>query len=283
MTNIMNKKQQHYFKDLEGSRLFFAYHPPADNTANGIGILICDAILEEKQDSRRAMVNFANLASEAGFGVLRFDYRGQGESDGYLSDFSPIDTVNDIKFGYQELLGKPDITKAGILGLRFGCNLSVEAVANEKIDPEFMVHWAPELNSTNYAELILRSNLANQMIVHHKVVEDRKTLVKRMEAGEVINVDGYGLTLERYRYISSDNFANALKKYTGKTIIMDIDRNPDKKNEKWELFLATITDRTDHLKAVRLKSEIFWKLTPIYAVRPKEPFEKTMEFLVKNV
>ena len=47
----------------------------------------------------------------------------------------------------------------------------------------------------------------------------------------------------------------------------------------WNLFLAAIADRKDHLKAIRLKSEIFWKLTPIYAIRPKEPFEKTMEFL----
>ena len=86
--------------------------------------------------------------------MLRFDYRGQGESDGYLYDFGPIDTVNDIEFGFQELLGKANITKAGILGLRFGCNLSAEAVANEKIDPEFMIHWVTELNSNNYAELI---------------------------------------------------------------------------------------------------------------------------------
>ncbi len=275
--------QQQYFGELDGCRVFFAYHPPAEKKANGTGILICDAMFEEKQDSRRAMVNFANLASEAGFGVLRFDYRGHGESEGDFSDFSPEDTAADIAFAYRELHGKSGISRAGILGVRFGCNLAVTAAVGGKIDPEFHLLWAPEVDSKNYAEMILRSNLTNQLIVYRKVVEDRKVLVKKMQDGEVINVDGYGLNLQWYQYISSDRFAENLNRCRGKILVMDLDPRADKDSRRWTTFLESLKPDPDRLKIIRVKSEVFWKLTPIYAVRPKGPFEQSMEFLAAHV
>ncbi|HDL02642.1 MAG: hypothetical protein DRP96_10865 [Candidatus Neomarinimicrobiota bacterium] len=277
----MTQKQQQYFKDFRGSRIFFSYHPPDKNRESGRGILICDAILEEKQDSRRAMVNFANLAAENGFGVLRFDYRGQGESEGEFSDFGPADIIEDIRFAYRELEEKSGTSKIGILSLRFGCNLAVAAA--KELRPEFMVFWAPEVSSKNYAEFILRSNLTNQLIVYKKVIEDRKALIRRMKAGEIVNVDGYGLTLEWYEYISGDDFARHLSNQDNKILIMDIDPHPERNSRRWDSFRESLEEIENGWEITRVKGDIFWKLTPIYAERPKEPFERTIEFLEKNV
>lgn len=276
----MISKQQQYFKEINDNRIFFSYHPPDENKISGTGILICDAILEEKQDSRRAMVNFANMAAQKGYGVLRFDYRGQGESEGEFSDYSPYDTIEDIKFAFGELSSKIGISKIGIMGLRFGCNLAI--VAAEKIQPEFMIFWAPEVNSKNYAEFILRANLTNQLIVHKKVIVDRKALVKRMKAGEIVNADGYGLTLEWYEYISGDDFSRHFSNHNGKMLIVDIDPHPERKSRRWDSFEESVDGIKNGNEITRVKSDIFWKLTPVYADRPREPFEKTIEFLGEN-
>ena len=102
-----------------------------------------------------------------------------------------------------------------------------------------------------------------------------------MESNEIINVDGYFLTLEWYKYISSDSFAENVKKCSGKISIMDISQNTERKNKKWELFVSLLNDKANIIETSRLKSEIFWKLTQVYVIRPKEPFEKTMELLNK--
>ena len=278
--NTMNMLQQHYFKELDGQRLFFAHHQPPKDRSNGFGLLICDPLLEEKQDSRRALVNFANLAAERGFSVLRFDFRGQGESDGNFGDFKPSQALEDIKFAFDELKARSHLDRTAVLGVRYGCNLL--AAVGDSLSPDLMVLWAPIINSAGYAEQLLRANLSGQLVVHRKIVEDRKVLVTRMMDGEAVNIDGYGLNLDTYKFIADDLLDENLRDQKSVTLVVGIANNPDRPDKEWDKFRAKL-EASPNSEAIRVKSEPFWKLIPLYAERPKEPFETTLMFLEKHV
>ncbi len=61
------------------SPLFGVVHLPADNQIRG-GVLICGSLGKEGMDSARLHRTLANSMARRGFGVLRFDYLGTGDS-----------------------------------------------------------------------------------------------------------------------------------------------------------------------------------------------------------
>jgi hypothetical protein len=61
------------------SPLFGVVHLPADNQIRG-GALICGSLGKEGMDSARLHRTLANRLARLGFGVLRFDYLGTGDS-----------------------------------------------------------------------------------------------------------------------------------------------------------------------------------------------------------
>ena len=61
------------------SPLFGVVHLPADNQIRG-GVLICGSLGKEGMDSARLQSTLADSLARLGFGVLRFDYLGTGDS-----------------------------------------------------------------------------------------------------------------------------------------------------------------------------------------------------------
>ncbi len=59
--------------------LFGVVHLPADNQIRG-GVLICGSLGKEGMDSARLLRTLADSLARRGFGVLRFDYLGTGDS-----------------------------------------------------------------------------------------------------------------------------------------------------------------------------------------------------------
>jgi predicted alpha/beta hydrolase len=70
----------------EGERLFAVLHEPAGSAR--AGIVFCAPILHEYVRSQRLFALLAQALSEHGYRVLRFDYRGTGDSAGTDESFS---------------------------------------------------------------------------------------------------------------------------------------------------------------------------------------------------
>ena len=278
----MPVQQQQYYRDHQGTQFFFSLHPAAEDKATGTAVLLAPAMYEELQEARQAAVNFANGLAEKGITVLRFDYRGQGESGGEMHEYSPSDLVDDICFAFKELQQAGTFKQIGALGVRFGGNLL--AVAAREIKPAYLLAWSPIYDGKNYAKTILWTNLTTQMMVHRKIVEDRKVLLQKLEEGKLVDVDGYKLNLEWYNYICNDDLGGHLKAAGVPALMLDISADPEQDNSRWEQFVATLNEagRSD-VAGVRIKGDTFWRLTPLYTVRPKETFETSEEYILKHV
>lgn len=182
-----------FFFDGQGRRLFGLLHQPDTVRADAEGWVFCHPFAEEKLWSHRVFVSMARELAREGMPVLRFDYRGYGDSEGDFEQFTPADHVADIHAAAAELRRRlPTVTRVNLLGLRYGASLAVLAAAG---DPAVgrLVLWDPIVDMAQYLQDQLRSNLTTQMVLYGKVVTNRDELVARIRAGEFVNIDGYGL------------------------------------------------------------------------------------------
>jgi len=192
--------EQAYFLHRDGERLFTFLHLPAGPCR--AGALLCAPLAEEKLWSHRVLVTFARELARAGYAVLRFDFRGEGDSDRTFEESSLTTRVEDTRFAIDELrrhvVADAPVT---LLGLRLGASVAALA-ADGRDDVERLVLWDPVTNGADYVQAILRANLMNQMTRHRRVVEDREALTRRLEQGESVNVEGYGLGGDFFRELS---------------------------------------------------------------------------------
>ena len=116
------------------SPLFGVVHLPADNQIRG-GVLICGSFGKEGMDSVRLERVLADDLARRGFGVLRFDYLGLGDSAyAQVRDDAVANWVASVghALDYLTLIGAESATAVGI---RAGCLILSEYLAqSHKID-----------------------------------------------------------------------------------------------------------------------------------------------------
>jgi pimeloyl-ACP methyl ester carboxylesterase len=191
-------REDPFFFALGEDRLFAFLHHPADASDNAI--VFCHALAEEKLWSHRIYVNFSRAMATAGFYALRFDMRGEGDSDVSFAQSTVESRVADTLRAVEVLHERiPDLKRVTLIGHRFGGSIACRAAleAGDKI--QALVVWDPILDGRDYFMQLLRSNLATQLATDGKVTRTREVLVQALLDGEPITVDGYELTGQLYR------------------------------------------------------------------------------------
>ena len=123
-----------------GRRLFMCRHVPAAPSHPVRLVVLCYPLMHEYERCHRLYRQLAAAAAQAGLHVLRFDYRGTGDSPGESEDISfeslCADTVAAIEQG-QRLAGATSVT---LVGTRVGANVAAE-VAASRTDVTEVLLW----------------------------------------------------------------------------------------------------------------------------------------------
>lgn len=133
-----------------GEQLLGVHHPPR-GTARGVGVVLCPPAPQEYARSHWAFRKLAEQLAKSGFDVLRFDYRGTGDSSGELADTSPQTWVEDIRRAVKELKDVTGLRRVSAVGFRLGALLLAQA-ASEGVVLESLVLWEPVVNAANWME-----------------------------------------------------------------------------------------------------------------------------------
>lgn len=184
-----------------GDERVFAFMHPAAQEARGT-IVMCHAFAEEKLWSHRIYVTFAREAAQAGYNVARFDMRGEGDSALDFEESSIETRITDtlrVIAAAQDRWSASDVV---LLGHRLGGSIAAATQTQAGRSVRAVAVWDPLLDGEDYFGQLLRSNMATQMATQGKVTRMRDALVKAIQEGETIVVDGYGLTGEMYRGIA---------------------------------------------------------------------------------
>ncbi|MDE2434565.1 MAG: alpha/beta hydrolase [Burkholderiales bacterium] len=103
----------------------------------------------------------ADRLSRMGYAVLRFDYRGTGDSYGDDQDVCLRDWTDDVLLAHQELRFRSGVDDCIWLGMRLGATLAVQAASSAPIGLRRMVLWEPVFDGKQYLADLRASHIAN--------------------------------------------------------------------------------------------------------------------------
>ncbi len=111
------------FPASDGVKLSGWYIP----SQNGAAIIAVHA----NGGNRTGVLVHAQVLAEAGYGVLLFDVRGFGESEGSLAPYPPLGMAEDVIGAVDYLQQRPDVDdeRIGAVGLSLGANMILIAAA----------------------------------------------------------------------------------------------------------------------------------------------------------
>jgi pimeloyl-ACP methyl ester carboxylesterase len=206
----MTNEIPQFFPNRDGQRLFSVLHRVDTNAERAV--VICAPLFDEKLWSHRVLVNFARFLAAQGSPVLRFDYFGDGESEGRFEDASVDTRVRDIHDAIDFCRRETRAQRIHLVGLGYGATLALRASLEQK-NPAVsaVVAWAPVVDGERYINDILRVHLSAQMLVHRKVIHDREVLVGRILAGESVNIEGYEITKPLFSQIVGSDLVELLR------------------------------------------------------------------------
>jgi len=146
-----------FFFGRAESPLFGVYHAPLSAADRDLGIVVCAPVGREYTKTHRALRQLALRLARLGFHVLRFDYRGCGDSSGEPVDADLGRWAEDVGRAADELEDRAGLVKVGLVGLRLGGTLALLA-ARRRRDVEAVVLWEPVLEGRRHLTDLSASN-----------------------------------------------------------------------------------------------------------------------------
>lgn len=179
---------------VEGTRgpVFQVLYEPMAKPARG-AVLYVQPFAEEMNKSRRMAALQARALAAQGYAVLLPDLYGCGDSGGDFAEARWDTWVADLQHARDQLsaqYGGPLV----LWGLRAGSLLLSELSSDASGQPAATVLWQPVVNGELHLTQFLRLRMAAGMMGDGK--ENTSQLRARLDAGEVLEVAGYGLAPE---------------------------------------------------------------------------------------
>jgi exosortase A-associated hydrolase 2 len=258
-------------------RLFGVLHEP-EVPSKKEGFVFCAPFAEEKLWAHRVLLNFARDLADRGYPVLRFDYMGNGDSDGNFEESSLETMLSDTECAIRTLREKIGALESiNLLGLRLGAAIAA-LVAENAADINRLILWEPVVNGSAYMREMLRINLATQTSVYKKILYNTDALIRMMREGKTVNVDGYEMAWPLYEQIAGIDLLSRGNTCEGHVLIVQISRKEGSMTESFR-FLKEKYLNSELAVAVE---EPFWKEIRQYYSRANNLFQMTMNGLKED-
>jgi alpha-beta hydrolase superfamily lysophospholipase len=141
------------FSSDRGNKQVFATYHPASGGGGVVLIIICPPLFSDYTRTHLALRELAMALAERGQHVLRFDYRGTGDSFGDLGEVTVSDWLEDIALGVREGREISGSSVVRLLGVRAGALLAC-AAARALSDVQRLVLWDPISDGAGYLQVL---------------------------------------------------------------------------------------------------------------------------------
>jgi pimeloyl-ACP methyl ester carboxylesterase len=142
-----------------GDRQVFAnYHPPS-GSAGPVLTVICPPLFSDYMRTHLALRELAISLADRGQHVLRFDYRGTGDSSGEIGEMAVSDWLEDIALAVREGREISGCSAVRLVGVRAGALLACRSM-DSCGDVERLVLWDPVPDGAAYLRALRRRQAA---------------------------------------------------------------------------------------------------------------------------
>lgn len=182
-------------------QIFGSYHPPARGQSPVLTV-VCPPLFLDYTRTQQALRRLAMSLAEQGHHVLRFDYRGTGDSSFELEQVSIADWLEDATLAVQEGRDLSGAQKVRILGVRAGALIAAR-VASGSQDVDRLVLWDPVPDGATYLEE-LRDVQATLLDRHFRLSREQRREALLECAGHRVSER----MLDEFRALKADVYAD---------------------------------------------------------------------------
>lgn len=269
----MNETPFFFEAAAAGQRLFGVLHAPT-GPASGRTFVFCHPLTEEKLWTHRVFTSFARSLAAAGHSVLRYDARGNGDSDGEFSDVSLTTLRADARSAIVEAVRRTGVQRVTLLGLRAGAVVASLAAEDVPDLVERLILWAPLTDGGRYMQELLRINLSGQMAAHKDILFDREALVAQMQQGQTVNIEGYEMAWPLYDEMSAIK-PGMPRHFDGPCLVVQVERR-----SRPDAELQQVADAYGGRAVLAsAEEEPFWKEIARFYEQAPNLFRVTREWL----
>jgi uncharacterized protein len=141
-------------------------HAPSGTLVRGHTVLLCNPFGQEAIRCHRLLRVLAERLARAGFHVMRFDYRGTGDSDGDEAQADWSGWMDDVLRANNEALRWSGNPRSSWFGLRLGASLAALASSRAEPAPQLLVLWDPVLSGALYLQELAQAHAAELKALH---------------------------------------------------------------------------------------------------------------------
>ena len=194
------------YLEVDGAYLHATLHAAAAPVAR---ILLIGAFASQRQYSYLPWIRWARYLATRQLEVLRFDYRGMGESTGQFEQATYADWLRDVRALAHWLNSRLPAAPLILHGLEMGAILAGK-VFDEGCG-DMLLLWSPP----DKANQALRSTLLSWIAIEQifKVGAERKSAseyIRKLESGSSLDVEGYTWTQQLWRESFAFDLPSAL-------------------------------------------------------------------------
>jgi len=245
-----------YIKALDGSPLYAAYHPAAEikNAASRLfPVVIAPPLFEERKGGYAPLRRLALKLAAAGHAVMRFDYRGSGESGGNPAQRRWQHLAEDIAVVRKTLARLSGKRDSVLVGLRLGGTLALQETL--RAGGEGVVALAPIVKGAGQVRLwTMRSKIRAELTTANASENGPRTDTGRQDARGILDFDGYDVHPTFFEDVAKIDLAQNLARLSCSGLLMQLSHRAEAAPEM-EQLVSVLGSRTT-LKCVRM--EPFW-------------------------
>jgi pimeloyl-ACP methyl ester carboxylesterase len=165
--------EERFFFENEGAQIYGVYHHPAPEAppeTRRIGVVFCHPLLDfdlyEVPWTLPMIVNYARELARMGHPVLRFDFRGAGQSDGEFEDLTLSSCVSDLERAVGVLVERSGVEEVVLIGTRLGGTIAMRVGGR---DPRVrrLALWDPVPDPHGSLQGVFRRARAAQLAMGH--------------------------------------------------------------------------------------------------------------------
>ena len=170
---------------LQEGNLFTVRYQPKSNRRNHC-VLICNTLGHEQARAYRNLQQLSVSLSEQGFEVLRFDYRGTGNSSHSCEWLTASSMQEDTRTAAAYLRHVTEISRLSLIGIRLGATI---AATSKVPDVDHLVLWDP---ITEGADFLLQLDR-----LHDEALTSQTRFVRQMRRVGADQAYGHALSSEK--------------------------------------------------------------------------------------
>jgi pimeloyl-ACP methyl ester carboxylesterase len=154
-----------FYCGSDSDRRFAYYHPPTGADRSEL-IVVCPPLLSEYMRTYAALREVAVALAERGWHVVRFDYRGTGDSSGELMDVALQDWFDDVVTVTSEAKDISRCRSVSALAVRVGALIALGAQRDQTMFDR-LVLWDPVLSGAEYLAAFTARSLKRTSVRGH--------------------------------------------------------------------------------------------------------------------